>query len=117
MAYKRKYGGIIWTNHAIERLHQRKLPQHIAYLAFQSPDTQIQGKQPGAVELQKKYKNSYITLITKKNEQDEWLVLSAWIDPPLPGTDDYRKREHWRGMQKAGFWGKIWLTFKKQIGL
>lgn len=116
MRYKRTLGGLIWTDHAIERLHQRKLPQDIALLAFTAPDNQIPGKNPGSIELQKNYRNSLITLIVKKNERDEWIVISAWIDPPLPGTEDHRKQTYWKGMKRGGFWRRLWLTFKHQLG-
>lgn len=116
MPYNQRFGGVIWTHHALERLHQRKLPQHTAFLAFQSPDARHRGKQSGTLELQKKYQNSTITLIVKQNEKKEWIILSAWIDPPLPGTHDHRKKVAWEKYKKAGFWGKLWYTFKKQLG-
>lgn len=116
MKYARNYGGIVWTNHALERLHQRKLPQEIAFLAYQSPDQRIPGKKAGMIELQKQYGQSLITLIVNQNERHEWIVVSAWIDPPLPGTMDYKKKQDWKAYKKAGFWGKLWLTFKKQLG-
>lgn len=117
MRYQRRYGGIIWTNHAIERLHARKLPQDVAYRAFETPDARMKGKRNGALELQKQYQDLTITLIVKKNPQGEWLVISAWVDPPFPGTEDHRKQTYWQAMQKAGFWRKIFLTLKHQIGL
>jgi len=116
MSYHRTYGGVIWTNHAIERLHQRKLPQHIAFLAFQSPDVRLPGKQSGSTELQKQYQSSTITLIVKQNGNNEWLIISAWIDPPLPGTEDFRKQQYRKDLKSAGILGKLWLTLKHQLG-
>ncbi len=43
----------IWTNHALERLEQRRLPQDLAWKAFNSPDKTIPGKQAGSTEYQK----------------------------------------------------------------
>lgn len=123
MPYNQQYGNVIWTNHALERLHQRKLPQHIAYLAFQKPDERFRGKNPGTWELQRKYtvpnteQTATITLIVKQNERKEWLILSAWIDPPIYGTADHKKREAWKQYKKSGFWGKLWYVIKKQLGL
>lgn len=116
MPYNKHFGGVIWTNHALERLHQRKLPQHIAFSAFQQPDTRVNGKKAGTIELQKQIGASTITLIIRQNEQREWLILSAWIDPPLPGTMDHKKHEDWKKYKKSGFWGKIWYTMKRQLG-
>lgn len=117
MSYNQHYGGVIWTNHALDRLHQRKLPQHIAFSAYQSPDDRHHGKQHGTWELTKQYKNSTITLIVKQNEKREWLILSAWIDPPIYGTADHKKKEAWKQYKKSGFWGKLWYVVKKQLGL
>lgn len=111
-----RYAGYIWTHHALERLGQRGLSQHLAAQALQHPDRTIPGKQHGTLEFQKRFGPSLVTVIGKKNERNEWIVLSNWIDPPLPGTEDYKKREDWKKYQKMGFWGKLWYVFKKQLG-
>lgn len=110
------YGGAIWTNHALERLGQRGLTQDLAKQAFQHPDFSIPGKKSGTVEYQKKFGISIITVIAKQNEKNEWVILSCWIDPPLPGSIDIKKREEYKRFKKATFWGKIWLAFKSQLG-
>jgi len=117
MAYQTHYGGIIWTNHAQERLLSRGVPQHMALSAFQSPDATFPGKNPGTMQYEKKIESSTITLIVKQNEKREWVILSGWIDPPLFGTKDYKQREEWKKYKKAGFWGKIWYQVKKQLGM
>lgn len=109
------YRGAIWTTHALERLGQRGLSQDIAWQTFSSPDRQLPGKNPGTTELQKRFGPSLVTVITKQNEKKEWIILSNWIDPPLPGTIDYYKKEEYQRYQKAGFWGKIFLSLKKQL--
>ncbi len=112
-----QYGGIIWTNHALERLVQRGLSQSDALSAFKNPDRSFPGKNPGSVEYIKKFSNSTITIIAKKNDRNEWVVISAWIDPPLPGSADWYKKQDYTKYQKAGFWGKLFLTLKHQLGL
>jgi hypothetical protein len=109
------YGGVIWTNHALERLGQRGLSQDLAWQAFSHPDKKLTGKRPDTIELQKKVGSSLITIIAKQNEKREWIILSNWIDPPLPGTIDYYKKEEYKRYQKSGFWGKVFLTLKKQL--
>lgn len=116
MAYQTHYGGVIWTNHAQERLINRRVPQSMAIQAFQSPDTTFAGKNPGTTQFEKKFGNSTVTLIAKQNERREWIILSGWIDPPLPGTEDARKKEAWKKYKKAGFWGKVWYVVKQQLG-
>lgn len=109
------YGKAIWTNHALERLGQRGLSQYIAWQTLTSPDRAIPGKNNGTMEFQKQFGTSLVTVIAKKNDKGEWIVLSNWIDPPLPGTLDYYQKEEYKKYQKAGFWGKFWFTLKKQL--
>lgn len=117
MSYQQYYGGLIWTNHAIERLSQRGLSQELAWTAFKNPDSTRLGSQQDATEYIKRVDTSRITLIAKQNEKREWIVLSCWIDPPLPGSIDAKKKERYLKYQKASFWGKFFLTLKNQLGL
>lgn len=121
MSGQRVYGGAIWTNHALERLGQRGLSQDLASQTFNRPDKSIPGKQSGTMEYQKRFGPSLVTVIAGKTEKNEWLILSCWIDPPLPGSIDIGKKEAWlsyrKQYEKAGFWGKLWLVFLKQLGL
>jgi hypothetical protein len=50
------------------------------------------------------------------------------MDPPIPGTTDYKKKEKYnkkmekyreldRKMAKASFWGRMLITLRKQIGI
>lgn len=109
------YGNTIWTNHALERLGQRGLSQEMSFQAFQNPDKTIPGKNPGTTEYTKKFGISTVTIIAKKNERNQWIILSCWMDPPLYGTSDYKKHEEYKKYRKAGIWGKIWYSIKKQI--
>ena len=117
MAHEIKFAGAIWTNHARERLGQRGLSQSLAASAFTHPDRRIDGKEAGTYEFQKRVGKSLITIIAKQNEKYEWIILSCWIDPPLPGSIDIIKKQRWQQYQKAGFWGKLWLTLLRQLGL
>lgn len=114
---QRQFAGAIWTNHALERLNQRGLTQQMASQAFSQPDSSFPGKQAGSIEYRKRFDKSWVTVIAKKNEKGEWLILSCWIDPPLPGTEDEKKLIAYRNFQKAGFWKKLWITFLRQLGL
>lgn len=111
------YGGLIWTNHALERLKERGLSQETAWETFRRPDHSFAGKQSGTTEYRKRFGASLVTLIAKPNEKKEWVILSCWVDPPLPGSIDLKKQQDYRNYKKASFWGKLWLVFKKQMGL
>lgn len=116
MTNNNHFGGVIWTNHALERLGQRGLSQELALQTFKNADIYYEGKNPGTTEFKKRFGTSTVTLIAKKNEKGQWVVLSNWIDPPLFGTEDYKKREEWKKYKKANFWGKLFYIFKKQLG-
>lgn len=107
--------GAIWTTHALERLAERKLPQQMAGVAFSQPDKMTHGRKGGATEFYKRFGDHHVSVIAKQNEKNEWVIISAWIDPPMPGTRDFRKKEIYKKYKKAGFWGKAWLSLKKQL--
>jgi hypothetical protein len=112
-----RYGGIIWTNHAIARQGQRGLSQDLAWQAYKYPDRTIPGKNPGTTEYQKSFGASLVTVIAKKNEEGNWIVLSNWIDPPLPGTQDFKKQQDYKKLRNSSGLMKILLIIKKQLGL
>lgn len=116
MGSQQYYGNVIWTNHALERLGERGLSQELAWQAFKNPDRTIKGKEKGTVEYQKRFHKSLVIIIAKQNEKGEWVILSCWIDPPLPGSIDARKKEEYKRYKQASFWGKLLLTLKKQLG-
>jgi len=107
---------VIWTNHALSRLEERKLPKNIALETFHYPDSTNPGKKTGTTELTKQVGKHTVTLIVKQSEKGEWIVLSAWVDPPYYGTMDYEKRQKYnqtmREWRKAGFWRKIWIEIR-----
>jgi hypothetical protein len=111
------YGGLVFTNHALQRLEERQFPQRMVVETFNRPDTSHPAKQVGAFEYRKRFDASTVTVIAKQNERREWVVLSCWIDPPLPGTKDYKQKQRYHAYKKAGFWGKVWLTIRNQLGL
>ncbi len=109
------YRGAIWTRHALERIRERGFDQEAASWAFTNPDSVNPGKTKDTSEYKKRIQEKTITLIGKKNEKGEWVIISAWIEPPIQGTKDYKKREDWKKYKKAGFWGKLWYVLKKQL--
>lgn len=110
------YGGLIWTNHALARSTQRGLSQELVWDAFRHPDRTENGKDNSTVFF-KKHSTSLITVIAKQNNRQEWIIISAWVNPPLPGSIDEKSKQEYYKYQKAGFWGKFFLTLKRQLGL
>lgn len=116
MGAKQDYGGLIWTNHVLLQLTDRGIKQEMAFETFKSPDSSRNGKTPDSFEFRKKFDKYTVTLIAKKNEKNEWVVLSCWINPPLPGTKDARQKADYKKYQKSSGLQKFLLTFKKQLG-
>lgn len=122
-----KVNDVVFTNHAIERMQQRGLSGDLVWQTVKTPDKKVPGKEKHTTEFIKRHNNRTITAVSKKNDLGEWVVLSAWIDPPFPGTTDFHKKEKYqrkmekiheldKKMEKASFWGKLWITFRKQTG-
>jgi hypothetical protein len=116
MGHTQYYGGLIWTNHVLRRLDERGLHQEAVAQTFRYPDKSFKGKERDTTEFQKKFDYSTVTVIAKQNQNNEWLVLSAWVDPPVPGTRDAKKKDAYRAYQRAGFWGKLWRITLRQLG-
>lgn len=107
---KRFYENTIWTNHALERLADRRMSQHMVWKAFQYPDSSTKLKD-GATQCVKRFGIHTITVIAKQNEQFEWLIISCWMDPPLKGTQDDIKRRRYFKYQNADLFTKIRMHF------
>ncbi len=106
----------IWTNHAIQRLKQRKIPRKLIDQALYHPDKKLY-RNAYVTEQQKRIKGITIAVIIKENENGEKIIVSCWVNPPFPGTKDYKLRQRFLAMKKASFMKKIWLTLLNKIGL
>ena len=106
---------IIWTNHARDRLNKRKIHKDLVIQAIISPDHTKQNN--GATEYQKRFDNQTVAAIVKENEKGESIILSCWIDPPNPGTADFKQKGRYNASKKASLLKKFWLTFLNQVGL
>lgn len=108
------YQGLIFTNHALERMRERRITNQDIWETYNFPDFQAE-KKNDSVERSKKFGKREISIIFKHNEKNEVVIVSCWMDPPLPGSPDAREKQWWQRYKKAGFWGKLWLTLLKQI--
>ncbi len=91
MQTTRNYGGIIWTDHALERLHQRSIPQEVAYLAFRKADQSRYAQSKGGWVYYKTVQGKLIEVVAKKNESNEWIILTVWSKP----NGRSNKKTHW----------------------
>lgn len=107
---------IIWTKHAEERNRERQISQNWIESTVNNPDdfSEIEG---GKIKSNKNFGNHTVSVITTKANSGRYLILSAWANPPITGTEDYKKENYRKKMKKANPLKKFWLTFIKQIGL
>jgi len=73
-----RFGGVIWTNHAIRRMKERGISQSDAWATWSRPDQSRYATVKGAWIYYKTYGNEKIEVVAKKNERGEWLILSVW---------------------------------------
>lgn len=117
MNSSQRYGGLIWTNHALERLTERGLPQDLAWQAYRYPDDVQKDTYKHSTTYTKRHHQYLITIVLKENERKELIVVSAWMNPPMKGTEDYHKKQQYHAYKKASFWGRVWLVIKQQLGM
>ncbi|MBP7832755.1 MAG: DUF4258 domain-containing protein [Candidatus Levybacteria bacterium] len=108
-----EYRGLILTNHLLDRMKERGITKDYIWETYTSPDKQDTIKD--ADRRMKKFGNSSVTIVFKHNEKRQVVIISAWIDPPLPGSKDAKQKEWFEQYKKAGMWGKIWLSIIKQV--
>lgn len=84
------YGGVIWTNHALQRLSERGISQSDAYYTFQRPQESRYAKKKGAWIFYRNYGQERLEVVASQNEKKEWVIMSVWKRPIL-GRKEYIK--------------------------
>lgn len=110
------YTKYIWTKHARSSVLARKIPQRLLDDALYSPTLSLR-RDGGIVELQKNIDGRAVTILTKKNDRDETIIITAWVNPPYSGTRDAKKRARYLEAQKSGLLKKLWLSLLNGLGL
>ncbi len=79
------YKGVIWTNHALDRMKRRGIKQGDAWATFRRPDSSRYAKSKGAWVYYKAYGDQKIEVVAKKNPSTSsgpsaggWIILSVW---------------------------------------
>lgn len=72
------FGGVIWTNHALERLRQRGIKQGDAWATWRNPQESRKGTISGSWVYHRNYGGTQIEVVAKQNERKEWIILSVW---------------------------------------
>lgn len=123
-----KIKDIVFTDHAIQRMKERGIKGEWAFNAVKFFETTRPGKEKHTTEFIRNIEDRVLTVIAKRNDIKEWVILSAWIDPPFEWTKDHKKRQSYlkkisrirqldQKMATSGFWGKLLITVRKQLGI
>jgi hypothetical protein len=76
------FGGVIWTNHALERLRSRGIKQGDAWATWNRPEQSRRGSgsNSGSWIYYRTWGNQRIEVVAKQNEKREWIIISVWSD-------------------------------------
>lgn len=96
------YGGVIWTNHALQRLRERGIKQGDAWATWRNPEQSRKGTVSGSWVYYRNWGGTQIEVVAKKNEKKEWLILSVW-SRKVYQKSDYRKQSFWRSLYNFFF--------------
>ena len=97
----RNFGGVIWTNHALERLTERGIKQGDAWATFQRPDQSRYASTRGAWIYYKTYGSEKIEVVAKQNDRKKWIILTVWSRPiyeTAHGTHSTKKQSKFVGL-------------------
>jgi hypothetical protein len=101
----RNFGGVIWTNHALERMRERGIKQGDAWATWRNPEQSRKGSSGNWVYY-RTYGGTRIEVVAKQNEKREWLILSVWSQPVY---------QNWQKPQasstKVSFWRRVYNFF------
>ena len=103
----KNYGGVIWTNHALQRLTEREISQGDAWLAFTKPDQSRWASAKGAWIYYKIINGWKIEVVAKQNERKEWLILSVWAKTVVWQKENtvVKQRSWWSRILRQIFFG------------
>lgn len=110
-----RYFDLIFTLHSQDQLKNRGIKIAEAWETFKHPIRTQKGRY-GGLEFEHEFDDYKITVVAVQNDKNEWMVKSVWRKPPLPETVDARQKQVWKRYNKSGFWGKIWIMAKRQLG-
>jgi hypothetical protein len=98
----KNFGGVIWTNHALQRLRERNIKQGDAWATWSHPDQSRYAATKGAWVYYKTYGKEKIEVVAKQNEKKQWIILSVWsrpiydkfTTPNYPQKDQKQQKKH-----------------------
>lgn len=74
----KNFGGVIWTNHALQRLAERGIKQGDAWATLSHPQESRFAATKGAWIYYRTYGDNQIEVVASQNKEKKWVVLSVW---------------------------------------
>lgn len=99
----KNFGGVIWTNHAINRLRERRIKQGDAWATWKRPDQSKRGTSLGTWVYYRTFGNERIEVVAKQNERKEWIILSVWSKVVYENKKALKKSSFWKNLVKIIF--------------
>jgi len=102
MTNQRRYKELVFTNHALDRLKERKVEPGEAWATWRRPDKRYYAATKQAWVFQRNWRHRQIEVVAKQNEHRDWIVLSVWSNYVT-----YKKPK--------SLWKKIWRWIVSKI--
>lgn len=74
----KNFGGVIWTNHVLQRLRERGIKQSDAWATWRRPDSSKYNPLKGVWVYQRHFGSTNFEVVAKKNHDGKWIILSVW---------------------------------------
>jgi hypothetical protein len=85
------FGGVIWTNHVLQRLEERGVSQGEALSTLKHPERSRYAAVKSAWVYNRTINHRDIEVVATQNEKREWVVMSVW--PRTTYRNNYRYLE------------------------
>jgi len=72
------FKGVIWTNHALQRLKERNISQGDAWATFSHPQESKFARTKGGWVFYRNYNGYQLEVVASQNEKKQWIILSVW---------------------------------------
>lgn len=76
-----RFGGVAWTNHALERLRERGISQSEAFVTFNNPTNSRYASTKNAWVFYRNFPKYQIEVVASQNAKKEWVIMSVWSKP------------------------------------
>ncbi|MCH7951492.1 DUF4258 domain-containing protein [Patescibacteria group bacterium] len=101
---QKHFGGVIWTDHALERLRERGIKQGDAWATWKNPDQSRHTRDKGAWVYYRTWGNQKVEVVATRNKKKQWVILSVWSRTIREKTRSERKIPPiWKRVIKAIF--------------